>query len=44
MYCTAMIHPPKVFVFDLANEQIAPEARELVIQNGDYSTTVNVNR
>ena len=45
MYCpTAMIFPPKVFVFDLANEQIAPEARELEIQKGEHTIVVPVNR
>ena len=44
MYCTTMVHAPKVFMFDLANEPIAPEARELVIQSGSHSITVPVNR
>lgn len=45
MFCpAAMIFPPKVFVFDLANENIAPEADELIIRNGDYSIRVDLNR
>lgn len=44
MYCAGMVYPPKVFVFDLANEEIAPEARELVIQHGAHSIEVKVNR
>lgn len=45
MFCPqAMIFPPKVFVFDLDKEQIAPEARDLVIQHGGQTIEVKVNR
>ena len=44
MICPEMIYPPKVFIFDLANEPIAREARELVIRNGEHAIKVKVNR
>lgn len=44
MICPEMIFPPQVMVFDLANEPIAPEARQLIIKSGEHSVRVKINR
>jgi hypothetical protein len=44
MICPDVVVAPKVFVFDLANYPIAPEARDLVLKLDKHSVKVKLNR